>query len=329
MEAISSHQVISIVGNVKNAGKTTVLNKIVSLLKNEKIALTSIGLDGEKVDQITFKEKPEVRVFPGMYIVTASEAVCQITGKYEVISSLGITSALGEMMLIRIVEESLCLLAGPATVEEMEKMVRLLSDLQLKHIFIDGAFSRKASSQVSDGLIYVVGASFAVDDMLTAAHAKKEIAFLQLKQCSKQYQSLMNENEIIAISRDGAFSRFQESSLFQMDSLFNILPANQQYIYLPKSVSNHFIKDWLIKMKRNEVYQLIIRHPFYLQISNEVKGIAFPYKDYIEVIQPIDLIGVCVNPVSVYDEFHIHNHLKKVLEDTLNRSIINVCEVII
>ena len=50
---ISEYKTIAVAGMCKNAGKTTVVNHIVESWRNQyKIGLTSIGYDGEDVDEV-------------------------------------------------------------------------------------------------------------------------------------------------------------------------------------------------------------------------------------------------------------------------------------
>jgi len=66
---------MSIVGMCKNAGKTTVLNWILSEVQRGKcMALTSIGRDGESTDVVTGTEKPSIFVPSGTLIATP--AIC-------------------------------------------------------------------------------------------------------------------------------------------------------------------------------------------------------------------------------------------------------------
>ena len=64
MDTLDKFKVISIVGNTKNAGKTTVLNYYLEKF-DKPIGLSSIGLDGEEIDQVNFLEKPRIFVDKG------------------------------------------------------------------------------------------------------------------------------------------------------------------------------------------------------------------------------------------------------------------------
>ncbi len=73
LSKIGALRSLSIVGMAKNTGKTVCLNYVLDQLQRsgKVIAVTSIGLDGEKSDQVTQTEKPEIELAEGIYFVTS------------------------------------------------------------------------------------------------------------------------------------------------------------------------------------------------------------------------------------------------------------------
>ncbi|MFA5482866.1 MAG: hypothetical protein WC278_05815, partial [Bacilli bacterium] len=64
-ELLANSRVIAIVGRGKNVGKTTTLNHILKLYSDEEgISITSIGYDGEDIDNITETIKPRIYIYP-------------------------------------------------------------------------------------------------------------------------------------------------------------------------------------------------------------------------------------------------------------------------
>lgn len=80
---IEPYRSLSIIGMCKNAGKTTVLNRILSEMQEtgKTLGLTSIGRDGESVDVVTQTHKPGIYVREGTLIATAVEMLkyCDIS----------------------------------------------------------------------------------------------------------------------------------------------------------------------------------------------------------------------------------------------------------
>ena len=64
---------LSIVGLQKNTGKTECLKYVLARLplERKRVAVTSIGIDGETTDQVTRTQKPEIVLREGMYFGTS------------------------------------------------------------------------------------------------------------------------------------------------------------------------------------------------------------------------------------------------------------------
>ena len=83
---LNSVKTLSIVGMCKNAGKTTVLNRLLSQYGRKRtLALTSIGRDGESTDVVTGTEKPGIFVPQGTLIATAKDML-RLCGLMEKLS---------------------------------------------------------------------------------------------------------------------------------------------------------------------------------------------------------------------------------------------------
>ena len=72
---ILQYKSMSIVGLEKNTGKTECLNYILKRLEHsgKQLALTSIGIDGESVDQVSLTQKPEIELFENLIFVTSEK----------------------------------------------------------------------------------------------------------------------------------------------------------------------------------------------------------------------------------------------------------------
>jgi len=57
-ELVQNSACMAITGIEKNAGKTTVLNYLLQNSSDKVEAITSIGYDGEEIDQVTATDKP-------------------------------------------------------------------------------------------------------------------------------------------------------------------------------------------------------------------------------------------------------------------------------
>jgi len=126
----------------KNAGKTTAMNYVIKKHSPDTLALTSIGLDGETLDQITFLPKPKIHVFKGMIAATAKDTLKHANFSYRILKDLNMPSAMGDILIIEILSEGNILLAGPTTKKELNKIITSLKTIRL-NILVDGALNRK------------------------------------------------------------------------------------------------------------------------------------------------------------------------------------------
>ena len=69
------HRSCSIVGLEKNTGKTVCLNYVLNRLPLDRmrVVVSSIGIDGEKTDQVTRTSKPEITVKEGVLFATSEK----------------------------------------------------------------------------------------------------------------------------------------------------------------------------------------------------------------------------------------------------------------
>lgn len=75
-EILKNHfRSVAIIGMAKNTGKTFTFNQLLmeGQKRGLKLALTSIGLDGEERDSLLRHKKPPITVFPGMIVATAKQ----------------------------------------------------------------------------------------------------------------------------------------------------------------------------------------------------------------------------------------------------------------
>ena len=184
--ALREHAALSIVGMCKNAGKTTVLNRLIALSREDShaLALTSVGRDGEDTDVVTGTEKPGIWVHAGTLVATAADMLrlCDITR--EILYTTGMYTPLGEVVVVRALSDGFVQLAGPSMNDQLAALGGLLRALGAKRLLIDGALSRKTlcAPSVCDAAILCTGASCHPDlDTVVAdtAHACRLLSLPQ------------------------------------------------------------------------------------------------------------------------------------------------------
>ena len=156
-------QSMSIVGMCKNAGKTTMLNWLLSHTGRQQIlGLTSIGRDGESTDVVTGTEKPSIFVPAGTRIATAKDMIRLGDVTKEILVTTGIPTPLGEVIILRARSDGYVQLAGPSITTQLREVSRIFFELGATQSIIDGALGRKSlgARNVADGIVLCTGASY-------------------------------------------------------------------------------------------------------------------------------------------------------------------------
>ena len=132
-----NHDVLSLIGISKNAGKTTVMNHLIRYWTDKALCITSIGLDGEAFDTIAHHEKPRITLYPGMYIVTANDCLKVSTASIRILEETNIRTPMGKIIIGIVEKKGLVLIAGPSTKHEMKKVLQCSNPFSLLSVIND------------------------------------------------------------------------------------------------------------------------------------------------------------------------------------------------
>ena len=111
-----SYKSVSVVGLEKNTGKTETLNYILKRLSNYDgvVGVTSIGIDGEGVDQVTQTAKPEIYLPAGTLFTTSEGHYTTKKLTSEILNVSQRRTSLGRLVTARVKIGGKVLLSGPA-----------------------------------------------------------------------------------------------------------------------------------------------------------------------------------------------------------------------
>lgn len=154
----------SVVGMEKNTGKTVTLDYILSHLPAEhRVAVTSIGLDGENKDQVFGTHKPEIHLRQGQLFATSEKHYRMRHLTSELLDVSDTQTALGRLVTARVLTPGKVLLSGPGSTAIMRKWMDTVED-QTDLILVDGALSRMslAAPTVSEAMVLATGAAYSV-----------------------------------------------------------------------------------------------------------------------------------------------------------------------
>ena len=293
---------LSITGMAKNTGKTVALNYLLEQLRRhgKTVAVTSIGIDGEKTDQVTQTEKPEIELCEGTIFVTSEYHYRQRLLLSEIIDLSDDSTSLGRLVTARVLQAGKVILSGPATTGGVRKVLAQMERYGVDMTIVDGALSRKshASPAITDGLILSTGAAIAPDLNTIVKKTAELHDLMQLPEYETEYaEDLMQiENGIFALTDDGYHSLNIPSSLLSEKYKAELFSHGNKL----------FISGILTDMMLN-----------FLRMQPEVKDSVVIVKDFtkifvtpmnlklflskggnLRVLKRPNLLAVTVNPVA-------------------------------
>ena len=279
MERMESYASVSIIGMAKNVGKTTTLNYLISRFNESKtrLALTSIGRDGESTDVVTKTEKPEIFVQKGTIIATAEGLLsfCDITK--EILLVTEVSTPLGRIIIVRALSDGFVQLGGPSITSQMSELLVLFKELGVEKTIVDGALSRKtlANPSVTEATILCTGASLAPDIYTVISETQHFVSLLLLPKLTDQ--------EILA-----------ELKYVKDEKV----TKKEHYIYVRGAVSDAFINSLITSGTHLKNVYLIAEDASKIFIKPDTYKKLMLKKAEFVVLNPINLIGLTANPAS-------------------------------
>lgn len=316
---------IAIIGMSKNAGKTTVMNTLLKAYFGCKVAITSIGLDGENQDTLSFKEKPKIHVFKGMLVATATDTLKESTASVKIIERTAIMTPLGEIIIGEIMKAGTILLAGPSTNGGLLEIKHLFEKLAVEKIFIDGALFRKsfAKQHLVDGVILVSGAVYSKDLGKIVDDTKTIIDQLTLKDIAVPK---LPDNLKCALFNEG------DEVIWGTDLSLSLDPTQ-----IHQFMDEEFVRIQITGALTDSMVPILLKHREKLVgktlIIDDAANILCSSQNYRYLEQvglklltrhPVEILFVGINPFSpsgyAFDPFT----MKQKMTQALNCPIINV-----
>lgn len=322
-----NNKVIGILGTAKNTGKTTTFNFLLewSNLESIKVGLTSIGYDGEDIDNITGLPKPRIFVQKDNTIATAEQCLFSLEDKIKTIEKTDVHTALGRVVIGKARKEGLVVLAGPNKGIELQVIIQKLKQQKTEIILVDGALNRMVPLIYCDALILTTGASrhTDIDLLVDEIESMSRVFTLPLrkhKQVSNEELKMYQNNIVIIQNKRNSILLKGHSLINQktFDSLINII-GNQECeeIYIPGIIS-----DTVLKKIINKYYLLfqrktiIINNPAFLLVGSRYIGYLKDIIDDIlsrgiklKTLYKLPILAVTINPFyPKYSRFGKNNY---------------------
>ncbi len=313
-------------GNAKNAGKTTVLNALVRAHPDVTLGLSSIGLDGEQLDTVSFLPKPRVHVPAGTLVATARDCVKQSDAVLQELEELDIRTGLGSIVVACVTKPGNVLLGGPSTTQGMENALASMGRHGAQKLLIDGAFARQSHAATTQALVYVGGAHRSPDMQQVVRSAGLALKRMALPEAPEEARFLLEEQRLGWLDDSADFHPLDvHTSLGQAEKLLDSLPASARWLYVPGAVTDGLAQR-LVERRAEHRAGLILQSPLSLVVEDAVLRRLFRLNRPIVVLRPMTTAFVAYNPCSPAGHRFDSQAFREALAQQTSLPLINVAE---
>ena len=326
---ILQYDSLSIVGLEKNVGKTECLNYILRRLPlhNRKVAVTSIGIDGENKDQVTATKKPEIFLREGMYFSTAETFYKDRRLVSELVDISNERSSLGRIVTARVAVPGKAIISGPSSGLSLQRWIGSMQQSGIDLTIIDGAISRlsSASPAISKAMILSTGAAFSsnIDTLVRKTRLVVEMIALPLTNDSYCNKLSDIESGVWGIDNHDNLIDFKLSSALALNANSVDITHDMKIIYTAGALTDKLL-NVVADSKNIRQITLVVRDFTKIFVSEAAYRIFCSRGGKIEVLQKSKLIAVCVNPTAPNGYVLDSDILCRKLEETLQLPIYDI-----
>lgn len=303
IDDILRYDSLSIVGLEKNTGKTECLKYVLDRLPvpAKRIAVTSIGIDGETVDQVTRTQKPEIVLREGMYFGTSEMHYRQRRLVSELYDVSDESTSLGRVVTAKAITRGKILLSGPSSASSLRRwMGQMQQRFGIDLIIIDGALSRmsSASPAVSQSLILATGAAYSANMATLVSKTAHVVDLVNLELTSEDNIRLLEplDKGLWFVDVDGALHSLDALTSLSKDIHFEGMDGCKT-LYVAGALVDGFLEK-VRKNKDLKQVELVVRDFTKIFVTPQQFRLFVKSGGHIRVLQKSKLIAVTVNPTS-------------------------------
>ena len=296
--------ITALVGICKNAGKTTVLNWLLTSNSAIRFGILSTGRDGEERDSVFANAKPAVSLSAGTLYCTDTSGIAKQGSNIRILAKTTWLTGKRNLWLAEALCEIKTEIFGPSAVDEQIACARTLLELGARHILIDGSIDRKSIvlNSTVNNVILVAGASFGslqqVKEELKRLMTMTTISRLSpdrflLHGC----ESEISKVEEICIQADDGWQKSGIKTLYghEKDLISRIdNSSGTRSIYIPGALTDRSFA-LLHGFLRQKSITLIIPHSYHLNLG--YRSLEQLLQDIrVMVLNPFKIKAIALNP---------------------------------
>lgn len=299
---ILNYDSLSIVGLQKNTGKTECLKYVLARLplERKRVAVTSIGIDGETTDQVTRTQKPEIVLREGMYFGTSEAHYRQRRLVSELIDVSDESTSLGRVVTAKALTQGKILLSGPSSTSGLQRWMRDTRRHGIDLAIVDGALSRLslASPAVSQSMILATGAAYSINMSQLVQRTAFVVDLINIGMTSEGNIALLSplESGMWWIDTDGQLHEMEGATSLSQQVEFHGM-ARCATLYVAGALVDSFLEK-LRKNKQLRQVELVVRDFTKIFVTPQQLRLFEKAGGRIKVLQKSKLIAVTVNPTS-------------------------------
>ena len=269
-------------------------------VNTRRIAVTSIGIDGETVDQVTRTQKPEIVLPQGMYFAT-SEAHYKLRRLVsELVDVSDENTSLGRVVTAKALTAGKILLSGPPSATGLIRWMKQMRRLGVDLTIIDGALSRlsSASPAVSESMILATGAAYSANINTLVQKTAHVVQLINLPLADEGLR-----NTFGALDK-GTWWLDDEGTLNELSSVTS-LSQNIRFQGMERCrtlfVAGALVDSFIEKVRKNKDLkhvEIVVRDFTRIFVSPQLFRLFVKGGGRVTVLHKSKLIAVTVNPTS-------------------------------
>lgn len=326
---ILEYDSLSIVGLEKNTGKTECLNYILRRLSSHpvRVAVTSIGIDGEHTDQVTHTAKPEITLPEGMYFSTAEPHYRARNLLSDLVDITDERCSLGRIVTGKVLIGGKVLLSGPSTGASLIRWMKSLDRFGVGLKIVDGALSRlsSASAAVSRAMILSTGAAFSANLDTLVHKTRYVVELIEIPETEMRWRELFLpvERGVWGADENGGLLDLGIGSSLVLEGMKEDPAGRSRVIYVAGALTDRFVQRLADSPHIRET-EVLVRDFAKIFVSEPVYRLFRARGGRIGVLQKSKLIAVCVNPTAPSGYVLDSETLCRKLEQAIGRPVYDI-----
>lgn len=303
IEQILQHKSVSFVGMEKNTGKTECLNYVLRELykTDRKIAVTSIGIDGEQVDQVTETHKPEIELAKGTIFVTSEKHYKERRPTSNILNVSTHGSTLGRLVTAQALQCGKAIISGPGSTGKLKQLLSEMDTYNVDITLIDGALSRKSfgAPTVTESLILSTGAALSphLPELIRKTQFTTRLIHLPKYDIGNTATLTDINSGLWAQDTDGQWHDLEIPSTLLLDKYKDRLFKYGHTFYIGGIITDKIL-DYLRMQPHIDQTVLVAKDFTKIFASIDTVNTFLKKGGRLYVLFAAQLLAVCVNPTS-------------------------------